>query len=150
MTYSGSVTAEPTPILTVGGDDRELDERLDRELAAFNEAAIGAPYGDSFSVKVVDDDGELVGGLTAYTWGALCLISLLWVREDGRAHGWGAKILKAAELEAGRRGCDRVIVSTYTFQAPGFYQRQGYAEISRVPGIPGGHEDVYLLKRLEA
>ncbi|WP_199565750.1 GNAT family N-acetyltransferase [Spongiactinospora rosea] len=143
------MTAEPSPILTVGGDDRELEQRLDRELTAFNEAATGAIYGDSFSVKVVDDDGELVGGLTAWTWGTQCVISLLWVREDSRAHGWGGEILKAAELEAGRRGCDQVVVSSYTFQAPGFYQRNGYAEISRVPGVPGGHEDVYLFKRLE-
>lgn len=58
------------------------------------------------------------------------------------------KILAAAEAEALRRGCDRVCVSSFTFQAPGFYQRHGYVETGRTLGIPGGYEDVHLFKRL--
>ncbi|GAA4198450.1 hypothetical protein GCM10023074_27350 [Microbispora amethystogenes] len=40
------------------------------------------------------------------------------------------------------------MVSSFTFQAPGFCQRHGYVEAGRMPGIPGDHEDVYMLKRL--
>ncbi|GAA3064702.1 hypothetical protein GCM10020000_55430 [Streptomyces olivoverticillatus] len=80
--------------------------------------------------------------------GRLCGIELLWVREDCRAGGWGSKLIRAAEAEAVRRGCERMMVSSYTFQAPGFYQHHGYVEVGRVPGIPGGHADVYLTKAL--
>ena len=66
--------------------------------------------------------------MTAWTWAGLCGISTLWVRPDHRKDGWGAKILAAAEAEARRRGCDRVCVSSFTFQAPGFYQKYGHAE----------------------
>ncbi|WP_204018663.1 GNAT family N-acetyltransferase [Sphaerimonospora thailandensis] len=142
------MTADSAAILTVGDRDPELSEKLDEALTAFNEAATGTAHGDSFSVKVTDEDGELVGGLTAWTWGGLCGISLLWIREDSRGHGWGSKILQAAEAEAVRRGCDRIAVSSFTFQAPGFYQRHGYVETGRMLGIPGGHEDVHLFKRL--
>ena len=72
----------------------------------------------------------------------------MWVRESSRAEGWGSRILRAAEDEARRRGCDRIAVSSFTFQAPGFYQRHGYTETGRTLGIPGGHEDVHLFKRL--
>uniref|UniRef100_A0AAU3IBI2 GNAT family N-acetyltransferase n=1 Tax=Streptomyces sp. NBC_01393 TaxID=2903851 RepID=A0AAU3IBI2_9ACTN len=75
-------------------------------------------------------------------------MELLWVREDSRRDGWGSRILQAAEIEARRRGCDRVAVSSFTFQAPGFYQRHGYAETGRTLGIPGGHADVHLFKSL--
>ncbi|MFI9200431.1 GNAT family N-acetyltransferase [Streptomyces sp. NPDC053048] len=136
------------PVLTVGGNDAELTERLENELDDFNDAATGHLPHDEFSVKATDDDGGLIGGLTAWTWGGLCGIELLWVREESRADGWGAKLLLAGEAEAVRRGCDRVMVSSYTFQAPGFYQRHGYTEVGRVPGVPGGHADVYLFKVL--
>jgi GNAT superfamily N-acetyltransferase len=90
-----------------------------------------------------------ITGLTAWTWAGLCGISMLWVRADSRADGWGSKILRAAEDEARRRGCDRATVSSFTFQAPEFYQRHGYVETGRTLGIPGGAEDVHMFKRLD-
>ncbi|MEU4212295.1 GNAT family N-acetyltransferase [Streptomyces sp. NPDC026206] len=144
------MTAEEKPVLpmAVGESDAGLTDRLERELDAFNDAATGGVEHGELSVKVTDEDGQLIGGLTAWTWGGLCGIELLWVRESSRGDGWGARLLRAAEAEAVRRGCDRVTVSSYTFQAPGFYERQGYAEVGRVPGMPGGHADVYLYKVL--
>ncbi|MCX5406544.1 GNAT family N-acetyltransferase [Streptomyces sp. NBC_00335] len=136
------------PSLTTGGRDTWLDDRLTEELVAFNSAATGASDRGAFSVKVTDETGELVGGLTAWTWGGLCGIDLLWVRDDNREDGWGHRILRAAETEARTRGCDRIAVSTFTFQAPGFYKRHGYAETGRTPGVPGGHADVHLFKSL--
>ncbi len=73
---------------------------------------------------------------------------MLWVREDARMEGWGSKLLRAAEEEARRRGCDRLIVSSFTFQAPGFYERHGYQETGRTGGFPGGASDVHFLKQL--
>jgi hypothetical protein len=52
------------------------------------------------------------------------------------------------EAEIRRRGCDRVALSTHTFQAPGFYARLGYAECGRTPGYPHGHDDIHLVKQL--
>ncbi len=143
------MTSEQTPALTVSADsDPDLQARLTRELIAFNNAHAGHAERGSFSARVTDDDGELVGGITAWTWGGLCGIDLLWVREDSRKDGWGSKLLRAVEAEAERRGCDRVVVSSFTFQAPGFYQRHGYVETGRMQGIPGGHADVHLYKSL--
>lgn len=73
---------------------------------------------------------------------------MMWVREDRRHQGWGSRLLRTAEDEALRRGCDRVVASSFTFQAPAFYQRHGYRETGRTLGIPGGHDDVHLFKAL--
>ncbi|MFD7065194.1 GNAT family N-acetyltransferase [Streptomyces sp. NPDC059906] len=136
------------PSLITGARDAELNERLNAELIAFNAAATGSTDRDMFSVKVTDGAGELIGGLAAWTWGGLCGIELMWVRESDRKDGWGSRILHAAEAEAERRGCDRVAVSSFTFQAPDFYQRHGYVETGRTLGFPGGHADVHMFKPL--
>ncbi|MEU6096921.1 GNAT family N-acetyltransferase [Streptomyces sp. NPDC047079] len=136
--------------LSVGHRDSELDERLSRGLDEVNYPATGTTEADqgALSVKAVDDTGELIGGLSAWTWGGLLGIEMLWVREESRRDGWGSKLLLAAEEEARRRGCDRACVSSFTFQAPAFYQRHGYVETGRTPGIPGGAEDVHMYKKL--
>ncbi|CAL9330838.1 hypothetical protein SUDANB37_00090 [Streptomyces sp. enrichment culture] len=137
--------------LSVGHQDRELAERLSKGLDEVNFTATGTTPADqgSLSVKAVDEAGELVGGLTAWTWGGLLGIEMLWVREESRRDGWGGRLLRAAEEEARRRGCDRACVSSFTFQAPEFYQRHGYVETGRTLGIPGGAEDVHMYKPLE-
>ncbi|MFI6337544.1 GNAT family N-acetyltransferase [Streptomyces sp. NPDC050535] len=146
-------TGQQPPVsasLQVGGKDDALEQRLDDELTAFNARATGAGDPVPFSVRVTDSGDELVGGLTAWVWGSLCAIDMLWVREDQRHAGWGGKLLRAAEEEGARRGCTEAIVSSFTFQAPGFYQRRGYRESGRTEGIPGGHQDVHFHKALTA
>ncbi|MEV5987781.1 GNAT family N-acetyltransferase [Streptomyces sp. NPDC052051] len=136
--------------LTIGHKDPELNERLSQGLDEINFPATGTTAADegTLSVKAVDGGGELIGGLSAWTWGGLLGIEMLWVRKESRREGWGSKLLLAAEEEARRRGCDRVCVSSFTFQAPEFYQRHGYVETGRTPGIPGGAEDVHMYKDL--
>ncbi|MFC9704053.1 GNAT family N-acetyltransferase [Streptomyces sp. NPDC127132] len=139
-----------TAALSVGHHDAELDARLSSGLDEINFPATGTTAADqgTLSVKAVDEAGELIGGLSAWTWGGLLGIEMLWVRAESRGDGWGAKLLLAAEEEARRRGCDRASVSSFTFQAPEFYRRQGYAETGRTLGIPGGAEDVHFYKKL--
>ncbi|MEN8651126.1 GNAT family N-acetyltransferase [Streptomyces sp. 21So2-11] len=150
MAGSSGFCGSPQEELTTGGKDADLTDRLDKGLDAFNEGPTGAAPQGTLSVRVDDAAGELVGGLTGSTWGGLFGIEMLWVREGSRTDGWGSRILLAAEAEARRRGCDRAIVSSFTFQAPAFYQRHGYTETGRTPGIPGGHEDVHMFKTLSA
>ncbi len=80
------------PALSVGAEDAELGAYLEARLDAYNLAATGTTPDDQgeLSVKAVDAEGALVGGLTASTWGGLLSVDLLWVREDSRADGWGA------------------------------------------------------------
>ena len=99
------------------------------------------------SVAVRGDDGDLRAGLYGWTWGGCGYIDLLWVRDDQRGHGLGARLLAAAEAEIRRRGCDRVALNTHSFQAPDFYARFGYTECGRTPGYPHGHDDIHLVKQ---
>lgn len=135
-----------TAHLTIGDGDSALDERLSGELDAFNFAALGRDDLREFTVKV-EDDGDLVAGLSGWTWGTCAGIGMVWVREGDRRDGWGGRLLSAAEEVARGRGCRQVLVSSFTFQAPDFYRRHGYVEFARSPDLPvEGAADVHLLK----
>ena len=139
----------PLDRLTIGDRDAELDARLDAELSDFNLTTSGVHVRSEFTVKIEDDAGDLVAGLSGWTWGTCAGISLVWVREDRRTQGAGSRLLAAAERVARERGCHQVVVSSFTFQAPGFYERHGFVETGRTEGLPiEGAADVHLAKRL--
>jgi GNAT superfamily N-acetyltransferase len=134
--------------LDVTDTDHGLRDRLSAEIIAFNEAATGYTDGQLLCITARGADGELRGGLYGWTWGGCGYIDLLWVTEDQRRTGLGSQLLAAAEQETRRRGCDRVALSTHSFQAPGFYARFGYAECGRIPAYPHGHDQIQLVKHL--
>jgi len=135
--------------ILVGDGDPELDQRLSDELDAVNaEATIGTPAARELTVQLHDDHG-LVGGLSGWTWGVAAGIAMTWVRADRRGDGTGARLLAAFEDEARARGCTHVFTTSFTFQAPGFYERHGYVELFRWQDLPVvGQADVHLRKEL--
>ena len=134
----------------VGEADATLDQRLSDELDAVNAAATeGTPAARELTVRVVDGDGELVAGVSGWTWGVAAGIGMTWVREQARGTGLGERLLADFETEARARGCTHVFVTSFTFQAPGFYEKQGYREIFRWEGVPTSDSaDVHLRKDL--
>lgn len=82
--------------------------------------------------------------------GACCVIAHLWVHESQRGRGLGRMLMQAAEEEARQRGCEQVVLSTHTLQAPKFYERLGYERQVAVLGQPKGHANVIYVKRLDA
>jgi GNAT superfamily N-acetyltransferase len=74
---------------------------------------------------------------------------MTWVRADVRGARLGARLLTDFEAEALRRGCTHVFVTSFTFQAPAFYERHGYVEFARWQDVPRtGEADVHLRKDL--
>src|SRR4051794_3214662 len=140
-----------TPAVEVGGADAELDARLGEELTRYNEAVSGVLDQRELTVQVRDPHGELVGGLSGWSWGTCAGVGMFWIREDARRSGWGSRLLAAAEREARARGCEQMVLSSFTFQAPDFYRRQGYTETGRTEGLPvAGLSDVHFRKTLRS
>ncbi|WP_116112403.1 GNAT family N-acetyltransferase [Austwickia chelonae] len=134
-------------VIVVGGHDDELDQRLSDELDAFNAAAMDTSA-EELSVRV-EADGDLVAGVSGWTWGRAAGVGMTWVREDQRGTGIGAAVITAFEDEARRRGADHCFVTSFSFQAPAFYQRLGYVEIFRWDAVPTtGQDDVHMRKSL--
>jgi GNAT superfamily N-acetyltransferase len=99
---------------------------LEDQLYAYNVEQTGVDDGRWLTVFVRDDSGRIVAGLHGWTWGGGAKVQTLWVRSDLRGHGYGTRLLAAAEAEARARGCNRIHLDTFAFQAPLFYQKHGY------------------------
>jgi GNAT superfamily N-acetyltransferase len=139
MTDDGDTTrdSEGGYRVAVGDARPDLDQRLSDELDRVNAAATaGVPPARELTVQVLDGAGGLAAGMSGWTWGEAAGIAMTWVRDEARGHGLGARLLAEFEAEAGSRGCTRVFVTSFTFQAPGFYERHGYREIFRWEGVP--------------
>jgi GNAT superfamily N-acetyltransferase len=149
-----SVECENPPVYEwttmIGNADADLDERLSDELDVFNAAATSdVSPAQELTVRIVDESGELVAGASGWTWGKAAGIAMTWVRDACRGRGAGARLLTAFEQQARARGCTHVFVTSFTFQAPAFYEKAGYREIFRWEGVPTpGRDDVHLRKEL--
>lgn len=133
----------------VGDADPELEQQLSDELDRFNADAMGVA-GDQRELSCrIDDEHGLAGGISGWTWGLAAGIAMMWVRADLRGERLGAALIEAFEVEARARGVRHVYVTSFTFQAPGFYERQGYVEFARWDDLPvEGAADVHLRKTL--
>jgi ribosomal protein S18 acetylase RimI-like enzyme len=135
--------------LRVQDDPRTEDvAHLGDRLYEFNAAATGVDDGRWLSVFVRDAGGQLEAGLHGWTWGGTCHVEILWVREDLRRRGLGARLLARAEREAIQRGCRLIDLATHSYQAPGFYRRLGYQVYAELPGWPGDTTRLFLRKTL--
>ena len=128
--------------------DDGLADQLSDLINAFNIEATGFEEGRLLGASRRGSDGSLEAGLSGWTWGGCGYIDYLWVRADLRRSGLGSRLLGAAEAEVTARGCDRIIVSSHTFQAPDFYLKHGYIEYARTQDSPRGHADIHFVKDL--
>ena len=85
-----------------------------------------------------DDDGALVGGIVAATWGG-------WL-----GTGLGSNLLRQIEERArSERDCIGVRLDTWGFQAKPFYEKQGYEVFGVLEDHPPGETEYLLAKRLD-
>ncbi len=98
-------------------------------------------------IRVVrQPDSTIVGGIAASAYYSSLEVEVLWVTEAYRGQQLATKLLAEVEAEAIALGCQLAHLTTYSFQAPGFYQKQGYQCCGEVTGFPDG-VTLYLFKK---
>ena len=141
MTPTIELLDQPGPDIrqAIGGPLRRLND---------TRSGHAHPSGTFALTLKAPDTGEIIGGL----WGDIArgylFIELVFVPEAARGSGVGRSLMRRAEQEALRRGCHAVWLSTYSFQAPGFYRKLGYRVFGELPDYPLGHSSIFLTKRL--
>jgi GNAT superfamily N-acetyltransferase len=93
-------------------------------------------------------DETIVGGALGEIYWDWFHLDLMWIQEDLRGHGYGTRLLAAIEDEARTRGAGNAFLDTFSFQAPGFYQKHGYEVFGRLNDFPAGHQRYFLTKQL--
>jgi GNAT superfamily N-acetyltransferase len=136
-----NITVEDAP-------DRADTDFLSEQIYAYNVAQTGYADGRALAVFARDAAGAIIAGASGFTWGGALFIEYLWVREDLRGSGYGARLLAAAEAEGLRRGATVALLDTHSFQAPAFYQRHGYTIYATAEDLPRGHRKFFLRKSL--
>lgn len=123
---------------------------IGRLITEFNQTGSGRPNDFAPLAVLVSDPEteEILGGLWAWTSFSVLHIDLLFLPEALRGSGLGRQLIQQAEEEAIRRGCVSAWLDTFSFQAPGFYQRLGYAIFGVIEDYPPGHSRYFLKKTL--
>jgi GNAT superfamily N-acetyltransferase len=123
-------------------------EELASRLKRFNELRAGLLNTQPLVLSVRDSVGNVMAGLTGELfWNAL-YVEVLWVDEQYRGEGYGAALLEHAEKVACEHFCEAVYLSTFGFQAPSFYIRQGYKVIGELWNVPKGSSRQWFCKSL--
>ena len=118
-------------------------------ITEFNTEQAGDPAERHLCFVVQGPDEEIVGGLIGTTYWGWFYLSLMWLKEEYRGQGFGRQLLVKAEEEARKRGAKHAYLDTFSFQAPGFYEKYGYEVFGELPEFPPGHQRFFMKKELK-
>jgi GNAT superfamily N-acetyltransferase len=104
-------------------------------LAAYNDRVAGPGDWGVLAFTVRDAEGGIVGGLWGRTGYGFLFVELL-TSGPAQGSGIGREVMARAEAASRQLGLTGIWLDTWTFQAPGFYEKLGFAEVGRIPNYP--------------
>lgn len=97
-------------------------------------------------VMLQDEQGAFIGGLAGTTYWDWFEIEHFFVPAELRGAGIGGSLLTTAEAEAQRRGATHAFLTTFSFQARGFYAQRGYVVVGTLEDYPPGSAYFWMRK----
>src|SRR5262245_28337167 len=126
-----------------------MKEAIGGGLNRFNDAVTGTSDRRPLAVVLKDPEtAEILGGAIGRTSLGLLFLDLFFVPERLRGAGLGSEVLRMFEEEGRRRGCRSAVLYTISFQAPGFYQRNGWRRFGEIPCDTPGTSRIFMTKEL--
>jgi len=136
-------------IVVSDNEDPEFKEVLGKGLDEFNLQAAGISDRRPLCVMVRDpENNEVLGGIVGRTSLGLAFLDLFHLPDTLRGSGLGTKILQAFEGEARKRGCHSAVLYTISFQAPGFYKKNGWTSFGEIESDIEGVSRIFMTKKL--
>ncbi|WP_211745754.1 GNAT family N-acetyltransferase [Paenibacillus sp. Marseille-Q4541] len=126
-------------------------EHICRKLYGYNVRATNGLLqepGQSIHLYLKNPDSEVVGGIFCESWLYGLYIDVLWISEDYRNAGYGRQMLLEAERRGKEIGCLFAHTSTFSYQAPSFYEKNGYEIYGVNDAFPQNIKQYYLKKQL--
>ena len=121
----------PKGEITISEGNPSSAEYLKQRLVAYNMQQVpqnGTLLLKPATIVITENDGQIIGGINAtmIRYWQRCHIDIFWIEETYRGRGYGRKLLEQMEQIAISNGCKLIQLETYDFQAPDFYQQNGY------------------------
>jgi N-acylglucosamine-6-phosphate 2-epimerase len=101
------------------------------------------------AVMLVDGSDRWCGGICGtICWGWL-EVDYLWITPRLRGKGFGTQLVNEIASMAISRGAKHVHLSTFSFQARGFYEQLGFTVVGELGDYPPGESFYWMKKELE-
>jgi GNAT superfamily N-acetyltransferase len=128
--------------------EQEIIDYLNKKIADFNWAHWEVSERSPLAVQIKNDQGEIIAGAAARSFGDWLLLDTLWVADELRGQNIGSEILKEIEASGKKRGCIKCLLDTLNFQAMPFYEKHGYKTQWVQQGYPKTGCKYFMVKEL--
>lgn len=130
---------------TIPDDARDV---IRKGILDHNDIMLGSTDRKNLFIPLLDEAGQVEGGLTGYTGRGWLYVEMLFVPPERRGKGLAGALLQRAEDEARARGCTGAYIDTANPQARRAYQRQGYETFGTLENFIGNFSITWMKKRL--
>ena len=128
--------------------NEEQVEDINERLEDFDETYITYKMDGEIQIGI-EDDGKLVAGLDAcITNFKILYVSTVFVDEEYRRKGLGARLMREMEKRAAAMGVNMIRLDTYDWQGKEFYETLGYECVGHYENREDGFSEYFYLKRL--
>ena len=131
------VLADPAP------EDRAA---IRAGLVEYNAAHVPDISVHPVAIALKDEAGAIAGGLWAVAVFDWMHVELLYLPEALRGQDLGTRLLAQAEQIARERGLIGMWLDTFSFQARGFYEKQGFTCAGEIEDHPRGGARYFMKK----
>ena len=134
--------------MTIIDLNQEQVEDIEERLEDFDESYITYKMDGEIQIGI-EDDGKLVAGLDAcITNFKILYVSTVFVDEEYRRKGLGARLMREMEKRAAAMGVNMIRLDTYDWQGKEFYETLGYECVGHYENKEDGFSEYFYLKKL--
>ena len=119
---------------------------IHRRLQEYNSKYI--THYEELSYCIENENSECIAGIVASRDMDCITVDYLFVDDTYRKNGYGSKLLIYIETQAIRLGVKRIILNTFSFQAPAFYKKNGYQLFGKIEPCFSDYDQYFFKKEL--
>ncbi len=128
--------------------NEEQVEDIESRLSSYDENYITYKMDGCIQIGV-EDDGKLIAGLDAcITAFKILYVSTVFVDEEYRRKGIGARMIREMEKRALAMGVNTVRLDTFNWQGKEFYEAMGYECAGHYDNPEDGSSEYFFLTRI--
>lgn len=106
--------------------DSRIGSFINEEFTSYAEDSDVKLNYEEFCFAAEDDDGAILGVITGRAYYNEVHIGDLIIHRSHRKCGLGSRLVTAVEEAYRNAGYEKITLTTFGFQAPGFYKKLGY------------------------